>query len=110
MEEMKDLAPRRKPSQKKPPKKAKHKHHYEPCIYRVIVKHGWLDPEHGFRPAVRRVPGTYCHICGKVGDIQYFWDLFDPKEPHELPTDVPEFELADAIRQKSVNLEEAQVE
>ena len=110
MEWQEELTPRRKPSQKKPPKKAKHKHHYKPCIYRVVVKHGQLNSERGFQPAVRRVPGTYCHTCGKVGDIQYFWDLFNPKEPRELPADVPEFELADDICQQYVNLKEAQFE
>ena len=72
MEWAEEQAPRRKPSQKKPPQKAKHKHHYKPCVYDIVVKHGHLDPERGFQPALRTVPGTYCSTCGKIGTIQYF--------------------------------------
>lgn len=73
MELPEEQAPRRKPSQKKPPKKARHKHNYKPCIYHIVVKHGHLDLERGFVPEIRTVPGDYCITCGKVGDVHYFW-------------------------------------
>lgn len=107
MELPEEQALRRKPSQKKPPKKARHKHNYKPCIYHIVVKHGHLDLERGFVPEIRTVPGDYCITCGKVGDVHYFWGLVSPRVPAELPTDVPEFDLVDNVWQKYVNLEEA---
>ena len=110
MEWQEEQVPRRKPSQKKPPKKANHKHHYKPCVYRVVAKYGHLDRERGFCPLAKRVPGTYCASCGKIGTVQYFWGIMYPREPSELPADAPEFEIVDDVCQKYVNLEEAYLE
>lgn len=49
---------------KKKPKKANHKHVYENCVYDIV-----FDPAHGFRDKIYHSIGTYCSICGKIGDL-----------------------------------------
>jgi len=59
-----------KPTEKKKkPKKANHKHHYEYCVFETIKEHGRLDPAHGFMPTTELTIGTYCPVCGKIGDL-----------------------------------------
>ena len=48
---------RKQSSTSKSSNKAKHKHEYKECLF--------INKEHPHR-------GTYCTICGKVGDIHFF--------------------------------------
>ena len=67
-----DVPKHKKKSKKKPPKKAKHKHEYVPCVlWRNSLV---LDKAHGFQYTGEpsKVIGTYCPICGKIGD-HYDW-------------------------------------
>lgn len=100
------MAPRRKPSQKKPPKKARHKHHYQDCILVYMRKYGHLSPEKGFQPEIVNVPATYCTICGKIGDVNLFYDLFHEGKA-DLPQNLPEFHIADIYKDSYVHLKEA---
>ena len=64
-----DVIPYKKKSKTKPPKKAKHKHIYEPCV--LEFNDVRFDKERGFvydRPGVRI--SAYCPVCGKLGPIE----------------------------------------
>lgn len=59
---------RQKISRTKPPKKATHKHIYEPCVFefnspRFTKDHGVVYDKPG------ACIGAYCPVCGKVGDL-----------------------------------------
>lgn len=56
----------KKKSASKPPKKSKHKHEYVPCVFNIPTE-DW-SPVHGMVDAKTLVEGTYCRICGKVGE------------------------------------------
>ena len=80
-----DVQKHKKKSKKKPPKKAKHKHEYVPC---VLWRNGLVfDKAHGpqYTGAPQKTIGTYCPVCGKIGDT-YNWDWMtiveDPDPPH----------------------------
>ena len=105
MDWQEDMVSRRKPSQKKPPKKARHKHHYQDCILAYMCKYGQLSPENGFQPRIVNVPATYCTICGKIGDVNLFYDLFHECKA-DLPQNLPEFHITDVYKDSHVNLEE----
>ena len=58
----------KKKSRAKPPKKANHKHYYEPCVLefdgcRISQEHGitYDKPE--------AIISAYCPVCGKVGSL-----------------------------------------
>lgn len=63
----------RKKSKKKPPKKANHKHEYEPVILEYENRHGKLSTEKGFEPAIDYSLGKRCKICGDW-KLTHFWD------------------------------------
>ena len=56
----------RKKSQKRPPKKADHKHEYEPVILSYIAEHGDFSKERGFIPMRSFCAGSRCTICGRL--------------------------------------------
>ena len=64
---MEDIPKYRKKSQKKPPKKANHKHEWANCVYETATI--GYSKEKGFYRTTELTVGTYCHICGKIGDI-----------------------------------------
>lgn len=60
-----EVTPYKKKTQSKPPKKARHKHDYQPCIFEYDGIR--LDKAHGFVPSPDTGFGSYCTICGKIG-------------------------------------------
>lgn len=56
-----------KKSQAKPPKKAKHKHVFEPCI--IEIPEDWHKKEHEQSGKKRPIFEGFCPICGKIGPI-----------------------------------------
>lgn len=64
---MNDIPKYRKKSTVKPPKKAKHKHVYEPCLFEQLLE--WYCKPHERKTNKTRLRfGSYCPICGKTGD------------------------------------------
>ena len=64
-----DETPRhKKKSQSKPPKKAKHKHIFEPCV--IEFPKEWYVKEH-VRTNNDRKSWIYgfCPVCGKIGEV-----------------------------------------
>ena len=60
-----DEIPRyRKRKNKSTPRKAKHKHTEERCLY--IFPMSTFDKQHGMVDEDRLSPGAYCPVCGKV--------------------------------------------
>ena len=59
-----NLTPYKKKSKSKPPRKAKHKHDFHPCVFEYNGMR--LDEAHGFVPALGTSIGGYCTICGKI--------------------------------------------
>lgn len=56
----------RKKSQKTPPKKADHKHEYEPVIFRYFNKYSWFSRERGFTGDYDYAAGQRCTVCGRL--------------------------------------------
>lgn len=69
----------KKKSQAKPPKKAKHKHTYEPCLIEYPLQWYLKPHEHklyeGNRVKTALRFSSYCPICGKLGgsDHDRWW-------------------------------------
>lgn len=67
----------KKKSTKRPPKKANHKHIFEPCVFetkgiKFDIAHGIVDGPSEYRM------GSYCKICGRVGpEDRKWWDMID---------------------------------
>lgn len=77
-----DQMPYKKKSKKKGAKKADHKHDFQPCVFEYAI--GRFDKERGMIPTPSTALGTYCTVCGKVGDRIDSWyaDIFQlRKEP-----------------------------
>ena len=64
---MEDIPKYRKKSQKKPPKKADHKHEWANCVYETDT-FGY-SKEKGFYKTTELTVGKYCPICGKIGAV-----------------------------------------
>lgn len=62
-----DIPKYKKKSQKKPPKKAKHKHLSEPCV--IDVPRDWYKKEHERSGEMKSDIYGYCPICGKVTEF-----------------------------------------
>lgn len=63
-----------KKSTVKPPKKATHKHIYEPCLFEQLVE--WYCKPHERKTNKTQLRfGSYCPICGKTGatDTNRWW-------------------------------------
>lgn len=69
-----DIPKYKKKSQKKPPKKAKHKHLCEPCIITRPVD--WYMKEHTRSGKTKDEFYGYCPICGKVMGYRPNNDLY----------------------------------
>lgn len=61
------VMPYRKKSVKKRRKKSKHVHKYAPCVFEY--EYMCFDKSHGIQMVPRTSMGSYCVICGKIGDI-----------------------------------------
>ena len=109
-----DVPRYRKRSNKKAPAKSNHKHEYVNCVYDVPTLR--FEQTRGFLPTTRTAIGTYCKICGKVGDIYdhtWFsvsntwppqWSNKAEQEFEESTRTLPRFKLDDLF-QKFVNNE-----
>lgn len=62
-----DIAPYKKKSKAKPPKKYKHKHTYEPCVVEFPAE--WYLKEHIRNREYKSEINSYCTICGKIGGM-----------------------------------------
>lgn len=60
---MDEIPKYRKKAKKNTPKKSKHKHIYEPCVFEYHVSVPW-NPQ-----ATNKTIGSYCRICGKMGSM-----------------------------------------
>lgn len=58
----------KKKSSRRPPKKAKHKHVYENCVFCFDTMKRF-DRARGMIWGPALSVGTYCPICGKIGDV-----------------------------------------
>jgi len=66
---MDEIPKYRKKSKKSPPKKAKHKHHYESCVYKyTLYREDQMLPFDNW-DRWRFSIGTYCPECGKIGTV-----------------------------------------
>lgn len=67
----------KKKKKKKKIKKSDHKHIYVPCMYNtseyVVYRNGEKTPMLYY--------GTYCEICGRIGDITYNTNKLTEKLP-----------------------------
>lgn len=79
-----EIMPYKKKSQSKPPKKSKHKHHYEPCVLefnglRFSKEHGMVYDK------LEACIGAYCPVCGKLGPVENYdrW-FFRQEVPHPV--------------------------
>lgn len=119
-----DVPKYRKKSTAKPPAKAKHKHVYEPCLFEQIEM--WYAKPHERKSNRTRLTfGSYCPICGKVGDtdtdrwfahvkkhndmFSYLETVYTEEAERELnPTTrtLPVFYIGDEWRPKFVELKE----
>lgn len=71
-----DIPKYKKKSTAKPPTKAKHKHVYEPCLFEQLEL-WYLKPHERKRNKTQLEFGSYCPICGKVGEANRdrWWTL-----------------------------------
>ena len=114
-----NLTPYKKKSKSKPPKKAKHKHDFNPCVFEYDGIR--FDQAHGFVPNHQTSIGCYCAICGKIGgdipdgyiqlvqtkDGSWYSEHTEAgkKELDEYTRTLPTFRIDDIFRQKFVNIE-----
>lgn len=61
-----DVTPYRKKRVKKTPKKANHRHTYEPVILSYFNQNKNFSRETGFVGGMDTCPGSRCTICGRV--------------------------------------------
>lgn len=70
MNEIIDEVPRyKKKSKKKPPRKSDHKHVFEPCV--LEYPRGWFKKQYEQNEDRNVAIGSYCPLCGKVGDFNW---------------------------------------
>ena len=81
----------KKKSVHKPPKKSKHRHEYVACVFSAPCKD--FSPGKGMVDAIILTDGTYCRICGKVGEVKIF---------HTEETDDGLLRLSDEARLQAV--------
>lgn len=64
-----DIPRYKKKAKKKSAAKADHKHRFEPCVFQL--DEAYFSRAYGFKviPGGRNSIGTYCPICGKVGNV-----------------------------------------
>lgn len=114
-----DFTKYKKKSKSKPPKKAKHKHDFRPCVFEYDGIR--FDRAHGFVPDPKTSIDCYCTICGKIGgDMQDDYEQWiqtesnawhleyteaGKKELDEYTRTLPTFRIDDRFHQKFVNIE-----
>jgi hypothetical protein len=87
-------APYKKEKKKKKSARSDHKHTYVPCVFSWKQMPIWGDyprkeyESHGI--------GSYCSICGKVGDLHYLWkgdwvDDYDGLPQFKLESPIDKF-------------------
>ena len=86
MDEFIENIPRyKKKSKKKPPKKSKHKHIFEPCV--LEYPRDWFKKPHEQNGEVNMAIGLYCPLCGKVGHfnwVEFEFIGFNDPIPEEI--------------------------
>lgn len=80
MDYIEEVPKYKKKSKAKSPKKADHKHIFEPCILEYNFPYGKLEEGKGFQPISQTRIDGYCPICGKVGpiDMERWWKTDKP--------------------------------
>lgn len=94
----------RKKSQRRPPKKSKHKHDYQPCLFRSPIDD--FDIAIGRHLVSKIFRGTYCSKCGKVGEWNFLDYLTDEEITEEEVFTLPLFDVNDVFAVKFVDLKE----
>lgn len=92
----------KKKSKSKTPEKAKHKHDYQDCVYEWDNPTGKFDRDRGFVPRHEIMGGTYCSICGKIGQMgteNFNWYV-GVKEAHSYFGYVFSTELSERAKQE----------
>ena len=75
-----DQMPHKKKAKKKHIKKADHKHDFQPCVFSYPTEK--YDKHRGMYPATEESIGSYCTICGKIGEQYFPWVFeFVPMRP-----------------------------
>ena len=67
MEYIEEIPKYKKKSKAKTPKKADHRHIFEPCVIEYICPYAEFTKEQGFKPGYKAKIDGYCPICGKIG-------------------------------------------
>lgn len=94
----------RKKSQRRPPKKSKHKHDYQPCLFRSPIDD--FDIALGRYPVRKIFRGTYCFKCGKVGEWNFLDYLTGKGITEEEVLTLPLFDMDSVFAAKFVDLKE----
>ena len=99
-----DIPKYRKKSASRPPTKAKHKHIYEPCLFEQLELWYYKPHERKSNKTYLKF-GSYCPICGKVGETDHDrWRTTVKKHNgvcsyiERVPTEEAERELNPATR------------
>lgn len=116
---MDEIPKYRKRSKKRAPKKSKHKHHYENCVFRyTIFREDQVLPFDNFDRWQMSI-GEYCPECGKIGAIcdtewkkvekarygyQSVWNDCAIAEFNEETRTLPYFEVENIWKNKFVEL------
>ena len=114
-----NLTPYKKKSKRKPPRKAKHKHDFYPCVFEYDGMR--LDEAHGLGPYPKSSIGSYCTICGKIsvgtpeeyirwvqtedGFLHSEHTKAGKKELDRRTRTLPTFRIDDIIQQKFVKID-----
>lgn len=99
-----DVVKYRKKSQHRPPKKSKHKHDYQPCLFRAPIDD--FDIALGRYPVRKIFRGTYCTECGKVGEWNFYDYLIGKEITEEEVLTLPLFDVNDVFAVKFVDFKE----
>lgn len=99
-----DVVKYRKKSQHRPPKKSKHKHDYQPCLFSSPIDD--FNIEKGHYPVHKIFRGTYCPKCGKIGEWNFLDYLTGKKITEEEVLTLPLFDADSVFMTKFVDLEE----
>lgn len=110
---IKDIPRYRKKSKKKPPKKSDHKHVFELCIFEY--PRDWYKKSHEQSGDNHVAIGSYCPLCGKVGNFkwesEFVW--FNEPMPEEVEMEInpetrtlPTFWCVEGPFQKFVDIKE----
>lgn len=68
---MDEQMPYRKRAKPKSIKKSDHKHDFQPCVFEYSIEK--FDKHRGMLPSTEESIGSYCTICGKIGDKYFPW-------------------------------------